>query len=168
MVSLGVEFEDVSAIDQPTKEMKSLRDIGYPEVPGPNLCLNEYPSLVNGHSRTKYWPWAWASFGGPGGIYLRSLTGITVTYQGYDSLGSLPFTYDTNDIPKQSCKLGSCASEYYGCTKRFAIDGSGGEIIKAVKIRLEDIGGVSSLTFRNPGSLMGLEVTKMPFQGFFY
>ena len=164
MVSLGVEFEDVSAIDQPTKEMESLRDIGLwdPEAPGPNLFLNEYPFLVNGYSPTKYRPLAWTSFGGPGGVYLRSLTGIVVTLGRLDSPNPLHFTYDTKAIPKQSGKPGGCNRPYYGRRVHFPIDGPGGEIIEAVEIILQS--AIVRSNSGETGSLMGFKVTKMFFR----
>lgn len=132
MVSLGVGYEDLSAIDRSIEETKSFRYIGlwYPEVPGPTLFLNEYPSLVDGHSPPKYQPLAWASFGGPGGTYLRSRTGITVTIGWDSSLSCLQFTYDSRVIPTQCGKLGGRKRPYNGRTRHFATMAQAGRSLK--------------------------------------
>lgn len=157
MISLGIEYEDISAIDQSMEETKSLRDVGlwYPCIPDHHLFLNDYPSLMADYYR----PLCWVSFGGPGGKYLQSLTGITVIHRGTPRY--INFTYDKNDIPAQCRKLGRYEVTENDEATHFSIDGSSGEIIEAVEVRLRYISGEGVYTFLKRGALMSLKVTQI-------
>lgn len=81
------------------------------------------------------YPTHWVLFGGRGGVYLRSLTGITVNIQGNHI--SLQFTYNTDRIPPQSYKLGPIKTGVdFGLRRNFyfAIDGPSGEIITELEV----------------------------------
>jgi hypothetical protein len=70
--------------------------------------------------------WVW--FGGPGGSYLRYLTGISIT-RSKDKFWGIEFHFSTSSIPITSRKLGRCDDKE---GPDFAIDGAGGEYITSV------------------------------------
>ncbi|KAI0969761.1 hypothetical protein F4678DRAFT_438108 [Xylaria arbuscula] len=134
-----------------TPEDDSLRSLGlwYPDVPGSALSLNESsfmrPSDVSdGHN-----PLFWATFGGPGGKYLKHLIQISVTIGG--GLRRIDFTYDIN-VPAEHRSFGHCPPRRYFSVVDFVIDGPGGEIINAIELdyfhntssSMEDYWGVYS------------------------
>src|SRR5690349_8337210 len=102
----------------------------YPTIPSPKLCLNDESFTGESLLTTKYQPLFWIHFGGPNGIYLRSLTGVSVTSTGY--LDTIEFQYNTEDISFEIRKLGRCDQGKYRKVTPFPIDGPGGEIIEAI------------------------------------
>lgn len=115
--------------------MKRNYGLWFPRIPDANLNLNENSYSGNGPSTGDFEPLCWTLFGGPGGIYLRSLTGISVAFWG-GSLTSIEFHYDTEEggsIPLECSKLGRHKPSAYARVIDFSIDGSGGEIINSVE-----------------------------------
>lgn len=53
--------------------------IWYPRVPEVNLNLNEDSFTARETAMTRYDPICWTMFGGPSGMYLKMLTGMSVT-----------------------------------------------------------------------------------------
>ena len=134
MVSLAVA-ECVPA-EKAIEESKSLRDsaLWYPEIPPINLHLNDDYFTARGSSTTRFQPLCWTMFGGSGGIYLRHLTGISVTCRG--PLRGIEFHYNIENVPVDCRKLGRYKSSEYDKVMRFPIDGPGGEVIHAIKVYL--------------------------------
>lgn len=156
MVSLGIEYEDSSANDQSIEETKSLRDIElwFPGIPGHHLLLNEYPTLMADYYR----PLCWVSFGGAGGEYLKSLTGMMAYGRG--SIRHIEFSYDTNDVPAQIRKQNVYEIFKGQATTHFPIDGASGETIDAVEVRLEYVTSPSAYSYAKHGALTSLKVTQ--------
>src|SRR5882672_6741692 len=123
MVSLAVEEKLSSAIG--LSQSRSLRDtaLWYPEIPGHSLYLNDYSSTRADSSAIEYQPLCWTLFGGPGGIYLQSLTGVSISCLG--TLRYIEFSYNTDEIPTQYHKLGRRKSTEYAHVMHFPIDGPG-------------------------------------------
>ncbi|KAF3393472.1 hypothetical protein DPV78_010053 [Talaromyces pinophilus] len=126
LINLGMQNE----------ETKLLRDVGlwYPSIPGFNLSLNDYPSLMANYYR----PLCWISFGGPGGKYLESLTGIIADSTG--SIGNIQFNYDTGNIPAKDRRLG-------------------GEIINAVEVHVSYSSSENAYDFARHGALHSFKVS---------
>ncbi|KAK0104410.1 hypothetical protein ONS95_004704 [Cadophora gregata] len=81
MVSLAVAESVSRTAEKTIEESKSLRDSAfwYPKIPGIGFHLNDNCFAARDSSTAGYQPLCWTTFGGPGGIYLRYLTGISVT-----------------------------------------------------------------------------------------
>src|ERR1700726_3765027 len=97
MVSLGVAEKFSTPNEISMEQSKSLRDtaLWYPNIPNPCLCLNDNYFTGEDPSVAGYRPLCWTLFGGPGGIYLRFLTEISVIRLG--SLCSIEFPYNTDE-----------------------------------------------------------------------
>ncbi|EED24528.1 hypothetical protein TSTA_078830 [Talaromyces stipitatus ATCC 10500] len=152
MISLAVEYEDLGPIDRSIEQTKSLRDVGYwyPEVPGRDLYLNEYSNVVDTCYPDEHRPLCWISFGGPGGIYLKYVKGMTITFRG-DILRCVEFIYEGIDIPIRNRRVGRRALRGYDKVFYFPIDGPGGEIIDAVEVMLANVDeNEVHDSFRNP------------------
>lgn len=130
----------------------SLQSAGlwYLGVPEPCLNLNEHSYLQpETHTGDVHWPLFWIHFGGPGGMYLRHLTGIEVHSNG--SITGIHFQYDTDDVPSEYRRLGrhSCSNSLCHRPMRFTIDGPGGEHITGIEIGCEVV-PLDSDDFRQP------------------
>ncbi|KAG4435231.1 hypothetical protein IFR05_009286 [Cadophora sp. M221] len=134
MVSLVVAECVPLTIEKAIEKGKSLRDSAFwsPENPGIGLYLNDNCFVARDSSTARYQPLCWTMFGGPGGIYLRYLTGISVTCLG--TLRGIEFHYNTEDVPIECRKLGRYKSSEYAKVIHFSIDGPGGEVIDAVEV----------------------------------
>ncbi|KAI2601706.1 F-box domain-containing protein [Hypoxylon sp. NC1633] len=134
VVSLGV------AGRIPLHGCRSLRDSAfwYPQVPQTGLYLNDDYFTARDTATTGYQPLCWAMFGGLGGIYLRSIVGISVTCFG--TVRGIEFHYDSEELPVECRKLGRCRTEGISVI-HFPIDGPGGEVIDSVTIYLRYYAG---------------------------
>ncbi|KAH9216177.1 hypothetical protein DL95DRAFT_498506 [Leptodontidium sp. 2 PMI_412] len=153
MVSLAVAECVPPTIEKAIEESKSLRDSAfwYPEIPGTGLYLNDNCFVARDSSTARYQPLCWTMFGGPGGIYLRYLTGISVTCIG--TLRGIEFHYNTEDVPIECRKLGRYRSSEYAQVIHFSIDGPGGEVIDAVEVYLRYYDGEDVFWFYKHGAL---------------
>ena len=138
MVTLGIGEDLSSDIKLPQRQSISLRDseMWYPEIP-PCLNLNDDPALGQGSYNVGYAPLLWTLFGGVGGSYLRSVTGISVALH----LGTpycIEVHYNTDNVPFGYHKLGRIVSHIRAQANvlHFPIDGPGGETIEAIKAYL--------------------------------
>ncbi|KAH9887405.1 F-box domain-containing protein [Xylariomycetidae sp. FL2044] len=104
----------------------------YPQVPGTDLYLNDDYFTARDISANMYQPLCWTMFGGPKGIYLRFLTGISATFQGV--LHGIEFHYNSESVPAECRKVGRCQSFEYAKTVHFPVDGPGGEFIDSMQI----------------------------------
>ncbi|RDL38788.1 uncharacterized protein BP5553_03128 [Venustampulla echinocandica] len=136
MVSLAI-VESVPLTVEKAIEDKPLRDSAfwYPQIPGIGLYLNDGYFVARDSSTTRYQPLCRTMFGGPGGIYLSYLTGISVTYWG--ELCGIEFHYNTENVPIECRKLGRYKSSEYDKVIHFSIDGPGGEVIDATEVYLK-------------------------------
>ncbi|KAI9872225.1 MAG: hypothetical protein M1830_001895 [Pleopsidium flavum] len=159
MVSLGVAEKLSSHIEMSMMQSKSLRDtaLWYPNIPEPGLCLNDDYFTGEDPSAVGYRPLCWKLFGGPGGIYLQSLTDISVTRLG--SLCGIEFHYNTDEVPAEWRKLGRRKSTEYEQVMRFPIDGPGGEIIETVEVNLEYAYGERVHSFYKQGKLRSFKAS---------
>ncbi|OHE93544.1 F-box domain-containing protein [Colletotrichum orchidophilum] len=133
IVSLAVS----SQVGSPAKladDEDRLRKAGiwYPAIPGPNLCLNEASFPPREHYLNGYKPLFWTSFGGPGGIYLRNLTNLSVIW-GACGIRRVDFAYDIT-VPPEHRAFGCEMSGEWTKEINFAIDGAGGEFIDAIEV----------------------------------
>jgi len=107
--------------------------VWYPAIPPPNLSLNEEAFLLRDLYTVGYKPLFWGHFGGPGGKYLRHLTGILAV----SSVGILRiyFSFDV-EVPWEHRSFGRVkVDEEYEESTDFSIDGPGGERIETIKMR---------------------------------
>lgn len=104
----------------------------YPDVPEQKLCLNEASFPPREHYLSGYKPLFWTSFGGPGGIYLRNLTNLSVIWGG-GGIRRIDFAFDI-PVPSEHKTLGCQAPGEWTKAIDFAIDGAGGEFINAVEV----------------------------------
>src|SRR5690554_3362173 len=74
---------------------------------------------------------SWVHFGGPKGIYLRSLVAVSSTKD-----FEIEFHYNTDEIPTHERMLGRRCSTTLKPDKpmQFAIDGPGGEVIETIEV----------------------------------
>ncbi|MCJ1253647.1 hypothetical protein MMC24_001459 [Lignoscripta atroalba] len=153
MVSLGVAEKLSSHIEMSMGQSKSLRDaaLWYPKIPEPGLRLNDDCFTGEDPSTSGYRPLCWTLFGGPGGIYLRSLTEISVTCLG--NLCGIEFHYNTDEVPAEWRKLSRRKSTEFSRVMRFPIDGPGGEIIDTVEVNLDYAYGEHTYSFYKHGAL---------------
>ncbi len=104
----------------------------YPTIPPPDLCLNEDAFLPSALHMEAYKPLFWCHFGGPGGKYLRHLTGIKTMQN--DGLLRMYFLFDT-EVPVECRSFGRLRSAGWGVGSTMPIDGPGGERIEIVQMR---------------------------------
>ncbi|KAI9770603.1 MAG: hypothetical protein M1840_003195 [Geoglossum simile] len=139
MVSLAIAVLDLPYVPR----------LWYPTMPSPDLCLNDKSFTGESPSAAGHQLLFWTRFGGPGGIYLRSLTEVCVTRLG--DLCSIEFHYDTDDIPMETLKLGRRNFTNFSHITRFPIDGPDGEIFL---IQVDQVNWPSRLVIQAPGSLL--------------
>ena len=163
MVSLGVAEKPSSHVERSILRSKSLRDaaLWYPSIPEPGLYLNDDQFTGEDPSTIGYRPLCWISFGGPGGVHLRSLTDIFVTCLG--SMCGIEFIYNTDEVPAQRRKLGRHKSSGYEEIIRFPIDGPGGEIIETVEVDLKYSYGEHVHSVYKQGKLRSFKASKVDF-----
>lgn len=109
----------------------------YPTIPEQPLRLSQdlFPQRL-AHT-AGYWPLFWTHFGGPGGIYLPHLTGMTAHSNG--TVLGIQFRYDEEEIPVECREMGlvSGFGEGMSTPVHFTVDGPGGERIIGVEVYLE-------------------------------
>ncbi|TDZ14321.1 hypothetical protein Cob_v012750 [Colletotrichum orbiculare MAFF 240422] len=118
----------------PAEQENRLRNSGlwYPEIPASTLCLNEDSFLPRDHYMDGYKPLFWTSFGGPGGIYLRNLTELSVTWGG-GGIRRIDFVHNTS-VPREHGTFGCQPPEDWAKNIKFSIDGPGGEFIDTIDV----------------------------------
>ncbi|KAH0544334.1 hypothetical protein FGG08_001475 [Glutinoglossum americanum] len=161
MVSLAIAELDLSHVPRPLAQGPSLRAtaLWYPTVPGPDLCLNDESFTGESPSAAGYQPLFWTRFGGPGGIYLRSLTEVCVDRLG--GLCGIEFHYNTEDIPTETRKLGRRNFTDFSRVTRFPIDGPGGEIIQTINVSIKRVAGERVFSFYKHGKLSSFKVSNV-------
>ncbi|KAK2592000.1 hypothetical protein QQS21_010303 [Conoideocrella luteorostrata] len=123
----------------------------YPHIPYDGLDMNEGSFTARETAITRYNPTCWTMFGGPSGIYLRSLTGVSITANA-GCLMTMEFHYNSEDVPLKCRKLGKCTPSEYAKTVHFEIDGPGGEIINALTVNVRQY-PTAELWYYIPGVL---------------
>ncbi|PLN80417.1 hypothetical protein BDW42DRAFT_114121 [Aspergillus taichungensis] len=147
MVRLSVQAAQF-VTDEPNHEKSLLHTaLWYPDVPTHGL---HFTDTQNGVLRPYHAPLMWTSFGGPAGINLRHLRGISVQDRAYPLIRGIKLNFDANVPDECSHVLGvySLQCDDFRVTN-FAIDGPGGEIIE--KVRMSEggdprVGGVEITT----------------------
>lgn len=117
--------------------------------------MGECPSTAG------YQPLFWTRFGGPGGVYLRSLTEVSVTRLG--DLCHIGFCYDSEDISLPERTLGRRKVTEFSRVIRFPIDGPGGELIQTVEVSTEHLAGERVYRFYRHGKLSSFRVSKVQY-----
>ncbi|KAL0783437.1 hypothetical protein CaCOL14_001343 [Colletotrichum acutatum] len=144
IVSLALSPQS-SSIVRLAQDENRLRNMGmwYPEIPGPDLCLNEVSFAPREHYLDGFKPLFWTSFGGPGGAHLRRLNNFRVVLSPA-GIRRIDFTYDTLELNRAfGCQMpGDLTKEI-----DFAIDGAGGELISAVDIFQENVNPEDAYTW---------------------
>lgn len=134
MVSLTASFANASTT---TTTPQTLRNSAfwYPQIPGPQLYLNDNPALNKDCFMSEYQPIFWTHFGGPGGCRLNHLTGVGVLLHLHEGIAKVEFYYDDSlEKDENTLTMGrhqSCEGAEMMC---FAIDGPGGERIREVGV----------------------------------
>lgn len=115
----------------------------FPEIPFPNMHLNEALFLGKMNNRMVFQPMCCASFGGSGGEYLRLLRGLSVTFNGWSKpkILSIVFRYlNSNKGIPSTCqnipRYNRHDQENTATSEFWDIDGSGGECIKDKEVNL--------------------------------
>ncbi|KAL9103785.1 MAG: hypothetical protein Q9163_001194 [Psora crenata] len=141
IISLAVAEPNLPCVSEPGAHVPYLRTtaLWYPTVPSPDVCLNDESFTGECPSTAGYQPLFWTLFGGPGGIYLRFLTEVSVTRLG--DLCEIEFHYDTEDITMTRRTLGRRNITEFSRTTRFYIDGPGGELIQSVDVSIKRAAG---------------------------
>ncbi|XHF97219.1 hypothetical protein AWENTII_000818 [Aspergillus wentii] len=98
-----------------------------PCVPDPDVYLNETSFMSYYASKNEFKPMCWIKFGGHGGSYLRSLTGVSVVLDSCKPV-SIEFDYADENIPLECRRLFRYRHKKKMRTVKFAIDGPGGEL----------------------------------------
>jgi len=128
-------------------------------VPSPDLCLNDESFTGESPAAAGYQPLSWIRFGGPNGIYLRSLTEVCVTRLG--GLCGIEFHYNTEDIPMEARKLGRRKFTDFSRVERFPIDGPGGELIQTIDVSIERAAGQGVYSFFKHGKLSSFKASNV-------
>jgi hypothetical protein len=130
--------------------------IWYPDIPPPAVCVNDDFFLpIEAYTRG-YRPLFQARFGGPGGMYLRNLTMLTVSF--WEGLRRLDFSFD-REVPAECGSFGRREDPKYARVE-FSIDGPGGEVIDSVEIHQQypDGGVYAPVWIHEEGQLCRLKV----------
>lgn len=133
MVRLAVQEAAQSVTVEPNHEKSLLHTaLWYPDVPTHGLHLTD---AQNGAPRTPYAPLLWTSFGGPAGINLQQLRGISVQGRRNNLIRGIKVNFEANVPNQRSHVLGvySLRRDDLRITN-FTIDGPGGEIIEKVRL----------------------------------
>ena len=101
-------------------------------------------------------PICWTMFGGPAGMYLKSLTGISVVAD-MGCPRAIEFHYSSEDVPLECRKLGRCTPSDYAKTMQFEIDGPGGEVIDSLTVYIRQY-LTDVLWYYKPGFLESFKV----------
>ncbi|KAK2805761.1 hypothetical protein FQN50_006037 [Emmonsiellopsis sp. PD_5] len=152
IISIAVAGQRKSSFD------KSLRTtaLWYPSVPNQDMYLNDESFTGENPLNTVYQPLILIHFGGSKGIYLQSITAISVTRLG--NICCIEFEYNTEDIPKDIRKLGRRKLTEFSHVTRFPIDGPAGEFINAIAVSIQRSDSESAYSFYKHGCLDSLKV----------
>ncbi|TPX26265.1 hypothetical protein DIZ76_011727 [Coccidioides immitis] len=129
MVSLAVGKNTLMPNTRPFSDDLRETALWHRRIPGPNHHLS-YESFVGRDPTFGYSPLHVALFGGPGGCYLRSLFGISVSYADHGIMG-IDFLHRDGHVPYECWRLGY---HTFGLQRGFYIDGRNGELIESVDI----------------------------------
>lgn len=115
----------------------------FPEVPSSNIHVNEASFLGKMNNRMAFQPMCCALFGGPGGEYLRSLKGLSVTFHGWSRprILNIEFRYlnSKKGIPficQNIPRYNRHDQENTPTVEYLNIDGAGGECIKDIEVNI--------------------------------
>ena len=158
MVSLAVGVTNSPHVQRTIAQGPSLRDaaLWYPAAPDPGCCLNDKSFTGESLSAAGYQPLFWTRFGGPKGIYLRHLSGVSVNFLG--KLRGIDFHYDTDEVPAEVRHLGRYNYIKLSRVNKFHINGAGGEHIKIVEASVKCRTGPRLSGSDQPGKLMSFKV----------
>ncbi|KAK2597380.1 hypothetical protein QQS21_006004 [Conoideocrella luteorostrata] len=124
----------------------------YPRIPEMGLHLNESGFTAGQTAMIRYDPICWTRFGGPAGMYLRLLSGISVTADA-GCLRAIEFHYNDNEgVPLECRKVGRCTPSEYAKTMHFEVDGLGGEVIDSLIVYIRQYPN-TVLWYLKPGVL---------------
>ncbi|KAL1970940.1 hypothetical protein VTN77DRAFT_2774 [Rasamsonia byssochlamydoides] len=149
MVSLGFSSEGASDVDT-CNQRSTLRDTAqwFPDVPDDSFCLNETAFREIPRQPLEYRPLTVLLYGGPQGVHLNKLIGITVWIVDFERIYGIDFAYNTAVDGQKVHTLGRSGPfsdaeprSYGPCDNStdqridFPIDGPGGEIIEGVDVQ---------------------------------
>lgn len=135
MIDLAVRKENPLQLAGTDDRMLQLRHmaIWYPTLPPKTININEaffQGQRDCGAYLSGFRPLFWTCFGGPGGIYLRHLTKITLCC---DALRRIEFSFNVG-VPVESRMFGRHEDEELTEVVEFPIDGPGGEVIDQIEV----------------------------------
>ncbi|EPE28689.1 Mannose-binding lectin [Glarea lozoyensis ATCC 20868] len=140
-------------------ENESLRDLAmwYPSVPPINLHLHEACFEARKSAVNRFQPLCWTLFGGHGGKYLQSLTGVTVTYRA--RVSGVEFNYNTEQVPAECRKVGRYRPHTFDTVSYFPIDGAGGEYIDTIHLFRTFSSGAEMYWYQKIGKLKSFKIS---------
>ncbi|CAF9922822.1 MAG: hypothetical protein ALECFALPRED_002235 [Alectoria fallacina] len=158
IVSLGVSRRDSSSIGLAKAPGLSLRKaaLWYPRVTPLELYLNETSFTGQNPLHTGYRPLFRIHFGGPGGIYLKHVSEVSV--QGSKKILSLEFHYDEFHSIGRLSKLGRYYNIEVPKGPTFPIEGLNGERLVSVEVRIQRYTNPNAYDFRKYGALKSVKV----------
>ncbi|KAI1122731.1 hypothetical protein F5Y10DRAFT_281480 [Nemania abortiva] len=137
----GFKIVSLATANLPSKipEKDKLRSLGlwYPDIPGPNLSLNEGSFLRRSDFWSGYKPLFWTHFGGPSGEYLKHLIGINLWWR-QGALLRIEFKYNI-EVPVEIQHFGRHPQDAHMASYEDPkINGPGGEIVKKIELEYHD------------------------------
>lgn len=132
----------------------------YPRVPETGLYLNECRFTIREHAMARYEPICWTMFGEPAGMYLRFLTGISVTAD-ENCPRLIEFHYNSDDVPLECRRVGRCIPPDYAKTMHFEIDGAGGEVMDSLTVYVRPYLSDNVMWYYGPGALRSFKVCSL-------
>lgn len=158
MVSIAVAPRPTaSSLDPSPKANIRHAGVWYPTLPPPTLDLHDtfFPAALT--STRGLHPLFWTSFGGPGGIYLRHLTKITICWEG---LSRIEFSFDpAADVPNESRVFGRIRDREWTKKIELEIDGSGGEVVDRIEVTQRIAKTHPTWRKESGGDLVGLKAS---------
>lgn len=135
MVSLAVGTKK-AAFSSDTTDFVRNNALWLSKFPSSKFIMND-TICMGGNPVFGYFPLEWTSFGGPGGIYLRHLTKVSICRGPYRPWIlhrgiSMKFHFGTRSIPAEHRTLNPGDRQDY---EGFNIDGPNGEVINQVDIK---------------------------------
>lgn len=128
----------------------------YPRVTPLELYLNETSFTGQNPLHTGYRPLFRIHFGGPGGIYLKHVSEVSV--QGSKKILSLEFHYDEFHSIGRLSKLGRYYNIEVPKGPTFPIEGLNGERLVSVEVRIQRYTNPNAYDFRKYGALKSVKV----------
>ncbi|KAH8692355.1 hypothetical protein BGW36DRAFT_44910 [Talaromyces proteolyticus] len=159
ITSLSISGQELSHVSKSMPQNSSLRKVSlwYPAVPHSDLYLNDESFTGESPLTAGYQPLCWIQFGGPNGVYLRSLIEICVIRLG--ALCSIEFHYKTKTASPKIQKLGRRKLTSFSEIMRFPLDGPGGELIQSVEVSLIRLDGDNVYGFYRHGKLNSFKIS---------